>query len=80
MIGDWGPFNEHIDQAERITRLRALRAICNGLARSAHELIAALKAAEADPAALLEAADQFEALPSIARRKVLAAYLQMGDR
>jgi hypothetical protein len=78
MLGDWGPFDEHISHTERIARLRVLRAAVVGLGRQHRELIAALKAAEAEPAELLEAADQFEKLPTILKRKLMAFYLEVG--
>jgi hypothetical protein len=73
MSDDWGPFVPEIDRTERIARLRALQAICNGLARQHCELIIALGEAETDHAMLHVASAEFDRLPAIAKRKLWAA-------
>ena len=74
----WGPFAETLDPAERLARLRSLRAIAMGVCRWEHKLIDALRLAETDMAALSEASDQFAALPALAKRRLWACYADLG--
>ncbi|MBY0295621.1 MAG: hypothetical protein K2X71_06225 [Methylobacterium sp.] len=71
----FGPWADGISDAERRARLRSLRAIvglCCGPRGAA--LVEALRHAEIDPAALIQASDELRLLASLDRRRVLASY------
>ena len=78
----FGPFVAGVERAERVARLRALRAIALTFARRwpppGPLLIEALARAEFDDTALPLALQQLEALPTIPRRKIQATYLDLG--
>lgn len=75
----FGPWTSPIEPAERIARLRSLRAIAMTVARPyAGDLIRALQRSESDPAALPEALALFDQLPSLARRRILCSYAALS--
>jgi hypothetical protein len=79
MSGTFGPWASNIDPAERLARLRAMRALAMTVARPhAGELIRALRRAEDEPAALPEALALLDRLPALARRRVLTSYATLA--
>lgn len=78
----FGPFAEGIDRAERVARLRALRAIALTFARrwppAGPLLIETLARAEHDDAVLPLALELLEQLPTIPRRRIEATYGDLG--
>lgn len=74
----FGPWAQDLDAAERLARLRGLRAIALLLARPHVAFTAALRRAEADARALQDAAVELDRLPALTRRRVLSAYLALG--
>ena len=76
-----GPWAAKITDAERLARLRSLRAIVRVLAgpRGA-DLAAALKRAESYIEALADAADLLEQLPAVPLRHVLASYAELSRK
>jgi len=75
----WGPFAPDLDPGERLVRIRSLRAIVRLLTGSrGADLAELLRAAETDPAALVQAADSLDALAPLDMRKVLASYAGLG--
>lgn len=77
---NFGPWAPGITPAERIARLRALRAYALTYARPSRDFIDALARAETDPGALEEAADLLASIPALPRRRMLAGYQQLGAR
>ncbi|MDA8231695.1 MAG: hypothetical protein M0006_10185 [Magnetospirillum sp.] len=74
----FGPWAPTLDPAERLARCRSLRALVRVLAGPrGRELAAALRQAEADPAALDLAAHLLDRLPTVPRRHILAAYVAL---
>lgn len=73
----WGPFTAGIEPAERLARLRSLRAMAVLKCRHQRNFIAALKAAETDDGALSKAERAFELMPALTRRHLLASYAHM---
>jgi hypothetical protein len=76
---NFGPWAPGITPAERLARLRAMRAFALLYARPWTDFIDALARAETDPAALDEAADLLVAIPALTRRRMLASYQQLGS-
>lgn len=75
----WGPFAADLEPAERLARLRALRAIVRLLCgprgiRAEAALLAAETRPVADPVALVEVL----ALEPVDRRRVLASYAALA--
>ena len=71
----WGPFAPDIDDAERLARLRSLRALALvHCGPHGAVLRAALRAAETKPAALAIALEAINSLPAVPRRHLLASY------
>ena len=71
----WGPFCPDIDPAERLARLRSLRAIARLTTGPRGEsLCEALRLAERDAARLPAALDALDRLAPIDRRQVLASF------
>jgi len=65
----------HLDQTERVARLRALQMVAKLLAGpKADALVAALALAEADPAAFAAADAEMARLPTLAMRRLLATF------
>jgi hypothetical protein len=71
---NFGPWADGIDVAERVARLRALRAFAMVWARPQQDFISALARAESDPAALATAAALLNEIPALPRRRMLASY------
>lgn len=71
----WGPWAEAINAAERVARLRALRAFVQAFYGTNHALNHALYWAESLEQADLDAAAlELERLPARDRRKILSTY------
>jgi hypothetical protein len=73
----WGLFTAGIDPAERLARLRSLRAMAILMCRPHGSFIDALKHAEVDADALTKAQSAFEQVPALARRHLLASYANL---
>lgn len=69
------PWVPDLDPAERLARLRSLRALVQVFAGPRHPLVVALARAEADPsdAAALAAWEAMNTLPSLTRRRILGS-------
>lgn len=77
-IDRWGPFADGIDNAERLARLRALRAITHLCAGPRGDRLAdELHRAERDVSRLPAALAEIEALASLDRRQVLASFARV---
>lgn len=77
-IDCWGPFRPDIDAAERLARLRSLRAIthlCVG--PRGDRLAAELRRAERDISHLPAALAEIDALAALDRRQVLASFARL---
>jgi hypothetical protein len=74
----FGPWADGFDGAERLARLRAMRALAFVFCGPAHPLTMALLEAEADDAAAIAALDHLDALPALRRRRLLAAYAALS--
>jgi hypothetical protein len=75
----FGPWAVAVDPAERLARLRSLRALALLLARPHARFIRALALAETDPASLPEALALLDRLPALTRRRLLASYAALGS-
>ena len=77
----FGPFADGLDPAERLARLRSMRAITNLCCGPRGEALArALNLAERDPAhlpAAVAALDALAALAALDRRHVLASFARL---
>lgn len=74
-IDQWGPFRTDIDAAERLARLRSLRAIVRlSTGPRGDRLAGLLHRAERDTAALEPALAALNALAALDRRSVLASF------
>jgi hypothetical protein len=72
MFGAWNP---QISPAERLARLRALRALAHVFAHRHPDFATALLAAErGDDDALRRAQELLDRLPALNRRRLLASY------
>lgn len=79
-MASFGPWAEGLDPAERIARLRALRALAGIFAwpdRSFRDLL--WDAEEGDPTVLEAAYIELDRLPALRRRKLLSAYLRASS-
>ncbi|WP_336488827.1 hypothetical protein [Methylobacterium nigriterrae] len=75
----WGPFRPDIDSAERLARLRSLRALVRAYCGARGQtLCAALAEAETDPDALTLALAALNRLTPHDRRHVLAAFAALS--
>ncbi|MEI7606641.1 MAG: hypothetical protein WCJ64_04585 [Rhodospirillaceae bacterium] len=71
----WGPFADGIDDAERLARLRSLRALALVHCGPHGDVLrVALRAAETKPEALAIALEAINGLPAVPRRHLLASY------
>jgi hypothetical protein len=70
-----GPWVDGLDPAERLARLRSLRALVQVFAGPGHPLVVSLARAEVDPSdhAALEAWEALVAMPSLKRRMILGS-------
>ena len=74
----FGPFADGIDAAERLARLRSMRAIVNLATGPRGEALAReLYRAERDPARLPAAVAALDALAALDRRHVLASFARL---
>ena len=74
---NWGPFHPALSHAERVARLRTLRAIVQLSVRGSQPLQKALWLAESgDDAELQSAMIELDRLPALTRRHVLSAYIR----
>lgn len=72
---NWGPWADGLDDAERRAQCRALAAFIRVYAGPAGaNAVEALRRAEADPAALPDAAAAFDRLPTLYMRRALASF------
>lgn len=75
----WGPFARGLDRAERVARLRELRAVVRLTCGPRGEPLAwHLRAAETAPERLGEALAAIDALAALDRRHVLASYAALN--
>ncbi|TXN12193.1 hypothetical protein FV219_05335 [Methylobacterium sp. WL122] len=74
----FGPWRDGIDPAERLARLRSMRAIARlTLGPRGNAFIKALHRAETDPAQLEPALARLDALAATDRRHVLASFASL---
>jgi hypothetical protein len=75
----FGPWAADLSDAERLARMRGLRALAQVFAGKSHPLVIALARAEADPGdhAALEAWEALERMPARLRRHVLASLAEL---
>jgi hypothetical protein len=75
----FGPWAPGLDPAERLARLRSLRALVGVFCGRAHPMVRALAAVEADPTdeAALMAWRALETMPSRSRRNVLCSLAEL---
>jgi hypothetical protein len=69
----FGPWVTELDPAERIARIRAIRALAGVFCHRFPSSGEALLRAEAEPAALEEALRLLDELPALNRRRLLAS-------
>lgn len=74
----FGPWADGIDPAERLARTRCMRVLAMVFARPHADLIATLRDAEHNPAALSTALDLLDALPALPRRRIIATFAALG--
>lgn len=71
----WGPFALNIEPGERIARLRCLTAVAHlSCGPRSVDLVASLRAAEADVAVLPDALAALNRLAPLDRRRIWASY------
>lgn len=70
----YGPFVRDLDPQERARQLRCLQGLAAVYLGSTSPLIAALRRAETDSAALPQAAELLDYAPSLTRRKMLSVF------
>lgn len=76
--GGFGPWATGLTDAERLARWRSLRAVAGLLVGPSSPLVRELRAAETDAAAGERALVEFNRLPTMALRQVLAAYARIA--
>lgn len=77
-IDRWGPFADDISNAERLARLRSLRAITHLCAGPrGNRLADELRRAEYDVSCLPAALAEIDALAALDRRQVLASFARL---
>lgn len=71
----WGPFESAISPAERLARLRSLRAICICGPWRGHVIVKLLFLAESlEPGDLQAAALEIDRMPALSRRNLISIY------
>jgi hypothetical protein len=75
--GAFGPFRPDTPELERVAGLRALAAFVSVYCGADHVVVDLLRHAEADAAASSHALAEFDRLPSLRRRHVIAAYARL---
>lgn len=78
--GDFGPWANGISLAERVARLRSMRALAHVYCPGNPEFTDALAAAEDNPDALGRARRLLEYLPAPGLKKMLAAYGRLSGK
>ena len=78
MTGGFGPWSNSITDAERVARLRCLRALAT--AYGARDLVAALLQAERDPGALEQALSVLDRVPALRKRRLLSLYNVVAEQ
>lgn len=75
----FGPWAADLDPAERLARMRSLRALVQVFCGARHPLVEALARAEVDPGdhAALEAWEALERMPARSRRNVLCSLAEL---
>jgi hypothetical protein len=73
----FGPWARDIDPAERLARLRSMRALALVHCRHEIDFLKSLQRAETDATALPVALEQLDRLPALRRRHLLATYAQL---
>jgi hypothetical protein len=76
----FGPFATDLDPAERLARIRSMRALASVFAHRHQSFVDTLRAAEVDPAAFGEACRLLDTLPALNRRRLLASYADLTRR
>jgi hypothetical protein len=71
----FGPFALSLDQAERLARIRALRALAGVFCHRLPTFGEAILRAESEPTALNEALRLLDQMPALNRRRLLASNL-----
>ena len=75
----WGPWQLNLPPAERLARLRALRALAEIFAHRFADLVDTLAVAETgDEAALRDALRLLERLPTVNRRRIYGSYSDLA--
>src|SRR5207245_2768424 len=75
--GAFGPFRPDVGLVERVAGLRALAALVSVHCGSDHAAVDALRRAEADAGASDRALAEFDKLPALRRRHVVATYARL---
>jgi hypothetical protein len=76
-MSGFGPWAGEISPAERLARLRSLRAMALLHCHSSAAFIESLRKAETDVSVLPIALAELEKLPALRRRHLLASYCQL---
>lgn len=77
----FGPWSVNIEPAERLARLRSLRAMARLIAGPTGAiLVDRLRQAETDIGVLPEALAALDALPTLPRRRLLASYAALDRK
>jgi len=77
-VTGFGPWARDIDPAERLARLRSMRALALVHCRHETDFLKSLRRAETDATALPAALEYLNRLPALRRRHLLSTYLQLG--
>lgn len=75
----WGPFASDITAAERLARLRSLRALAMVHCREERDLFDALRRAEKDETVLAMVESLIEQVPTLRRRHLYASYAKLME-
>jgi hypothetical protein len=79
-MSPFGPWSTGISPAERLARLRSMRALALIYCRTSTDFISALERAETDADALPAAFNELECIPALQRRHLLATFLNLISR
>jgi hypothetical protein len=74
MGAHFGPWSPDIDPTERVAEFRSLASLAALLVGSNNPLVAALRLAEQDGAAVGRALELLDGLPALTRRRLLATF------
>jgi hypothetical protein len=75
--GKFGPWRPGVEEAERRAGLRALAALTLVFASATHPVVATLRLAERVPEMMGQALDEFDGLPALRRRHIVASYARL---